>query len=553
MRKDTLITIIMIMGVISIFTSCNPHPNLSKADQLINFYPDSSLTYLKAIQHPENMSPKDYAKWCLLVAQAKYNNAQSLVPDSFVFKAFDYFSKDTSDPILTARTYFYTALISKEIRNIEEAAQYLLKARDFAEKANDYNLAFKISHDLCDIYSKQGLFDYKLTEAWRGYNYAQISKDSLSIYYALADLGHAYSTKEQIDSALYFFEKAFPIAQKVHPKATSSALNDICYAYINKKDYISALKICNEAIACEKDSIDRYNNYIIKGVIFQDIQQYDSAIHYFTLSSKNQYIYAKALSYSYLGEIYEKKGNILKALEFIKTYELLRDSIEDQNQSVAIIKMQNLFQNEKLQKNNKELSKKMEEISSLVYKISAIAAFALLITGLCYFITYKKKSERIRKQEREISQAKDKLQQQAIENLQKEEKLSSLQADFLRRLVAINIPSLNNKANDLVIKLSNEDFANLEKDINATFDQFTVRLKKEYPLLDKNEIQFCCLIKIQLDLNTLANIYCRSKAAISKRKLRIKQEKLNITDKNISLDDFIQRFRNIPSYINIYS
>ena len=129
-----------------------------------------------------------------------------------------------------------------------------------------------------------------------------------------------------------------------------------------------------------------------------------------------------------------------------------------------------------------------------------------------------------------------------LENLQKEEKLSSLQADFLRRLVAINIPSLNNKANDLVIKLSNEDFANLEKDINATFDQFTVRLKKEYPLLDKNEIQFCCLIKIQLDLNTLANIYCRSKAAISKRKLRIKQEKLNITDKNISLDDFIQRF-----------
>jgi len=35
----------------------------------------------------------------------------------------------------------------------------------------------------------------------------------------------------------------------------------------------------------------------------------------------------------------------------------------------------------------------------------------------------------------------------------------------------------------LVIKLSNEDFANLEKDINATFDQFTVRLKKEYPML----------------------------------------------------------------------
>lgn len=540
MKRNTLITILI--GIIFIVIACNSHPNLSKASQLIDSRPDSSLAYLRTIQNPEHMSPKDYANWCLLMARAKYKNDLSLVPDSFVFKAFDYYSKDTSDPLLTAQTYFYTALIGKEIKNTEEAAQNLLKARDFAEKGKDYQLAFEISHDLCEIYSKQGLFDYKLAEAWRAYNYAQISKDSLSLYYALSDLGHAYSTKEKVDSSLYFFKKALPIVKQINPRAISSALNDICYAYINQGDYESALKICNEAIACEKDSVDRYNNYIIKGVIFKDIQQYDSAIHYFTQSSKNQYIYAKALSYSYLGDIYEIKGNISKALEFLKEYDILRDSIEEQTQSVAIIKMQNLFQHEKLQKDNNELSQKMKEVSSLVYKISAIAAFILLITGICYFITYKKKSERIHRQEREISQAKDKLQQQEIENLQKEEKLSSLKADFLRRLVAINIPSLNNQTDDLIIKLSDEDFTNLEKDINATFDNFTVRLAKQYPLLDKNEIQFCCLIKIQLDLNTLANIYCRSKAAISKRKLRIKQEKLNITDKNISLDDFIQKF-----------
>lgn len=203
------------------------------------------------------MSPKDYAKWCLLVAQAKYNNAQSLVPWTHLFLKLLIIFPKTHRPDTNSKTCFYTALISKEIRNIEEAAQYLLKARDFAEKANDYNLAFKISHDLCDIYSKQGLFDYKLTEAWRGYNYAQISKDSLSIYYALADLGHAYSTKMSKSIAHFIFSKRHSLLlKKVHPKATSSALNDICYAYINKKDYISALKICNEAIACEKDSIE---------------------------------------------------------------------------------------------------------------------------------------------------------------------------------------------------------------------------------------------------------------------------------------------------------
>lgn len=411
MKRKKYAWSVIFMGVMGIITSCNPHPNLSKARQLLASHPDSSLAYLRNIENPEALLPKDYASWCLLMAEAKYKSSQSLVPDSFVFKALDYFSKDTSDPLLTAKTYFYTALISKEIKNTEDAAQHLLKARDFAEEGKNYYLAFEVSHDLCDLYSKQGLFDYKLTEAWKAYQYALASKDSLALYYALSGLGHAYSTKEQPDSALYFFKEALPIVRCVSPRSLSSALNDVCYAYINKKDYDSALKICNEAIACEKDSMDRYNNYIIKGVTFQDIQQYDSAIHYFTLSSKNQYIYAKALSYSYLGEIYEKEGNIPKALEFLKMYDVLRDSIDQQNQSVAIIKMQNLFQHEKLQKDNNELSQKMKEIRSLVYQISAIAAFILLITGVCYFITYKKKSERIHRQEREIAHAKDMLQQ----------------------------------------------------------------------------------------------------------------------------------------------
>ena len=105
--------VIILLGVTAaLFASCNSHPNLSKAKELLASRPDSSLAYLRAIPHPEDMAPKDYAEWCLLMAQAKQRTSQSLVPDSFVFKAFDYFAKDTSDPLLTAKNCILTPHIS---------------------------------------------------------------------------------------------------------------------------------------------------------------------------------------------------------------------------------------------------------------------------------------------------------------------------------------------------------------------------------------------------------------------------------------------------------
>lgn len=43
-------------------------------------------------------------------------------------------------------------------------------------------------------------------------------------------------------------------------------------------------------------------------------------------------------------------------------------------------------------------------------------------------------------------------------------------------------------------------------------------------------------------MKDLSDIYCVSKAAISKRKFRIKTEKMNVTDEQLSLDDFLRSF-----------
>lgn len=78
--------------------------------------------------------------------------------------------------------------------------------------------------------------------------------------------------------------------------------------------------------------------------------------------------------------------------------------------------------------------------------------------------------------------------------------------------------------------------------LDSNYDHFTTRLKQEFPALSVADINFCCLIKINVSLHDMSNIYCISRNSVSKKKLRMK-EKLGITsDEGISLDEYLQKY-----------
>lgn len=92
------------------------------------------------------------------------------------------------------------------------------------------------------------------------------------------------------------------------------------------------------------------------------------------------------------------------------------------------------------------------------------------------------------------------------------------------------------------IVVTDAEWAEVTSVVNDAFDNFVVRLRQAYPQLGDKEIGFCCLVKINVNIQDLSDIYCVSKAAITKRKYRIKTDKLGITDENISLDSFLKVF-----------
>ena len=73
--------------------------------------------------------------------------------------------------------------------------------------------------------------------------------------------------------------------------------------------------------------------------------------------------------------------------------------------------------------------------------------------------------------------------------------------------------------------------------LDSGYNDFTRKLRLMFPILTEKEINFCCLVKINMSLQSLADIYCISKNSVSRKKLRLK-EKMGV-EGDKTLDEFL--------------
>ena len=78
--------------------------------------------------------------------------------------------------------------------------------------------------------------------------------------------------------------------------------------------------------------------------------------------------------------------------------------------------------------------------------------------------------------------------------------------------------------------------------VNILYEDFTVRLSKQYPALTEEDLLFCCLVKLHLNNGTIATLFAISPASVTKRKQRIKERMGWNTDMHPSFDLWLQSF-----------
>ena len=92
---------------------------LEHAESLLDQYPDSALIFLNKIT-PKDLSTGEYARYCLLMTQARDKNGLPLTSDSLISVAVEYFN-DKKDLDTKAKTYFYAGRVNQDMQNAKQA------------------------------------------------------------------------------------------------------------------------------------------------------------------------------------------------------------------------------------------------------------------------------------------------------------------------------------------------------------------------------------------------------------------------------------------------
>lgn len=481
--------------------------------------------------------------------------------------------------------YFYLYYTSLARQNkLPESNTSLEKARVYFEAQND-------SSKLCRIYYLKGKINhqhYYLIKAQDDYETAIQYITPETDYRLLIDLKISMSN-------LYHFYRIYDREEQLLEQACQLAIQHkdsklitrLCLLKSNlmkeQKLYQEALSYLHDAqnYAETSDTTQIAQIYSESGIVHLLLLQTDSAYHYLNLAAQTDkqnplyrlqsvgldaYIHQKEhaidyfwkviemlpldkriLAYRYAAEEMKKQGKINESRKFLEEHIRLRDSTYYGRKEELLERMQNLREYKKQQERILQVEKNLSDKEVLLHRVVAFFAIIILASFLFYYRIKQNKNKlkiQLLRTEQERNQSDLKRKEAEIQYLKEKEEKETIalarlnqRLEYFKQLNEITIPILMQNRNKAgALHLQENDWTIIRNNTNACFDHFTERLKKLYPQLTEEEINFCCLVKMELPLSVLAEIYHIAKGSISRKKMRLK-EKIGI--ENMSFDEFI--------------
>lgn len=378
--------------------------------------------------------------------------------------------------------------------------------------------------------------------------------DSLREINCFRLLTSVYRKMNQTDSAMVYYRK---IQHRVggnpdYRRYLNYMYTEICEMLLAEGNYREALRYVDFSIQNRTNRKDISHFNLTKARVFMMTHQMDSAAFYLrrTIESADDNFIAIA-AYDYLTDVYRLSGDYEQAYFQRLNY---KDAFDRREGDLSSNLLMYKYQEEKLKNENNELKLAKREREILILWITLLSVLAI-VALLFYLFEFRKKkklqehilTEKTLKVQSQVMENENKLLRQENELVTLREKSALLRESLFRKMsVATKIPSLqsSDKASPVSerIRLDELDWKELTKTVDELFTGFVTRLTNDYPELSKDDVAFCCLLKINVSMQDLADIYCISKAGITKKKTRMKKDKFHIHDETVSLDHFLATF-----------
>ncbi len=97
-----------------------------------------------------------------------------------------------------------------------------------------------------------------------------------------------------------------------------------------------------------------------------------------------------------------------------------------------------------------------------------------------------------------------------------------------------------NQSGDALIYLSQHEWCEIERTLNAIDNNRFANLREQYPTMQEDDIRLCILSRLGLSNRTIGNIYCITISAVLHRKLKLKKEVFGETNPDVTLEQILK-------------
>ncbi|GGK52039.1 MULTISPECIES: tetratricopeptide repeat-containing sensor histidine kinase [Flavobacteriaceae] len=278
--------------------------------------------------------------------------------------------------------YFKSLTLFRKLNNKEGEAYNFVDIGNLYYENENYNFAEKYYNDALDIYINL--------------------KDTLGISLTYTNIANAITDSDATSNAVEYYFKSIELQESIEDnEGIALNYNNIGDYYMKLNNYDDAKVYFNKAL---EKTTELTNKEGLKAIIYlnlsdleKSIENYNNAIFYgnksLDISNKLGLLDIKKDNLKNLSFIYEKRGNKLKALDILKQYTVINDTILKTNKRKKVLLFNALNKLEESNFKINELSLKNENEKKIMYfLVIAISIFGFLVIVLIYQQTSKKKA-----------------------------------------------------------------------------------------------------------------------------------------------------------------
>ena len=481
-----------------------PYPyTLQAADTLVYDHPDSACTLLVRMKDSILTEPQSTQMYYqLLCIKARDKAYVTHTSDSALLQVLHYY-EDRNDKKHLPEAYYYAGRVYSDLKDAPQALNYYQKATELLEGGSDYRLMKVIYSQMGELFFYQDVYEEAMKAFKKAYLYNELLEDDRGMVINLRFIGHTFIARNDIDSALYYYQNAYKLAQKTNKDfLIDISQNALSSLYIQIGEYAQALNLLN----AQKHK-NTPNNHILLATIYQQTEKLDSAAFYYNLLSNSNNIYTQQTIHRGMAEIAQKHHDCDAAIEHTKQYQILTDSIQRISVSESILKMQSLYNYQLREKANNKLI--ADNVRQRFWNI--IISLILVIISLIFIVYYMQTKQRKKQLQHSLKE---------IEKLEHTIKLNNQECQS--RIAKFKQSEIYNKFHTIASfeELKEEDWIELQDEINATYKNFTSRLYTLYPI-SKIELRICLLIKADISTSNIALLTGRTKSTITSARKKL--------------------------------